>query len=98
MPIYEYECEACGRLHEILQKISDTALTDCPECAGKLHKRISQCTFHLKGGGWYVTDYANSSGKTSSTSDTTNKQPKTADATASTADAPAKANASKPAD
>ena len=66
MPIYEYECGTCGRVHEILQKMSDKPLTDCPECSGKVHKRISQCTFHLKGSGWYATDYANSSTKTSS--------------------------------
>lgn len=67
MPIYEYECAGCGRVHEILQKMSDKPLLQCPECSGKLHKRISQCTFHLKGTGWYVTDYANSS-KTPSSS------------------------------
>ncbi len=65
MPIYEYECVACGRVHEIIQKISDKPLSDCPECSGKLHKKISNCTFHLKGTGWYVTDYAGGS-KTSS--------------------------------
>ncbi len=89
MPIYEYECGACGRVHEILQKMSDNALTDCPECAGKLHKRISQCTFHLKGSGWYVTDYANSAAKTSSSPAENKTQSKT-DATdaQSTTDAP----------
>ena len=89
MPIYEYECGACGRVHEILQKMSDNALTDCPECAGKLHKRISQCTFHLKGSGWYVTDYANSAEKTSSSPAENSKQSKTGTTEASsTTDAP----------
>lgn len=67
MPIYEYECGACGGVHEILQKMSDKPMTKCPECDGALHKRISQCTFHLKGTGWYVTDYANGSKIPSST-------------------------------
>ncbi|MFP3980800.1 MAG: FmdB family zinc ribbon protein [Desulfobacterales bacterium] len=67
MPIYEYKCEACGGVHEILQKMSDAPLSKCPDCSGALHKRISQCTFHLKGTGWYATDYANSS-KTPSSS------------------------------
>ncbi|NOY70645.1 MAG: zinc ribbon domain-containing protein [Deltaproteobacteria bacterium] len=62
MPIYEYECEKCGSIHEILQKIADKPLVTCPGCKGRLHKRISQCTFHLKGTGWYATDYAKSSG------------------------------------
>lgn len=61
MPIYEYECEKCGGVHEILQKITDKPLVSCPACKGRLHKRISQCTFHLKGTGWYATDYAKSS-------------------------------------
>lgn len=77
MPIYEYECGTCGKVHEILQKMSDNPRTECPECAGKLHKRISQCTFHLKGSGWYVTDYANSAGKTSPPPENKNKKEKT---------------------
>ena len=59
MPIYEYECESCGRVEEIFQKISDRPLQKCGHCSGRLHKLISQSSFHLKGTGWYVTDYAN---------------------------------------
>ncbi|MBS0014460.1 MAG: zinc ribbon domain-containing protein [Desulfobacterales bacterium] len=68
MPIYEYECGTCGRVHEALQKVSDSPLTQCPDCSGVLHKRISQCTFHLKGTGWYATDYAKGAGAASSSS------------------------------
>ncbi len=57
MPIYEYECEKCGKIIENWQRISDPPLTTCEACGGKLHKLISQSTFHLKGSGWYVTDY-----------------------------------------
>ncbi len=58
MPIYEYQCEACGHKFEALQKISDAPLKDCPEC-GKpaLNKLISAAGFRLKGGGWYETDF-----------------------------------------
>ncbi len=59
MPIYEYECRECGQVYEIMQKMSDKPLTECPHCSGKLQKLISQSTFHLKGSGWYATDYAN---------------------------------------
>jgi len=59
MPIYEYECTQCGKIEEVLQKISDKPFTKCRSCAGKLHKLVSQSTFHLKGTGWYATDYAN---------------------------------------
>jgi len=66
MPIYEYECTKCGRIDEAVQKISDNPLTTCRHCSGELHKLISQSSFHLKGSGWYVTDYA---GKTQHASD-----------------------------
>jgi putative FmdB family regulatory protein len=64
MPIYEYECTKCGKIEEVLQHFSDKPLTKCPSCAGKLQKLISQTTFHLKGTGWYATDYANKSAST----------------------------------
>ncbi|MBS3756619.1 MAG: zinc ribbon domain-containing protein [Desulfobacterales bacterium] len=76
MPIYEYQCGACGRVHEILQKMSEDPLSKCPDCSGTLHKRISQCTFHLKGTGWYATDYANSSKTPSSSGKQQDSQPK----------------------
>ncbi|MBW2109002.1 MAG: zinc ribbon domain-containing protein [Deltaproteobacteria bacterium] len=62
MPIYEYECRKCGRIIEAYQKFSDAPLKKCDKCSGKLQKLISHSTFHLKGTGWYVTDYANRSG------------------------------------
>jgi putative FmdB family regulatory protein len=61
MPFYEYQCTECGKLTEVLQKMSDPQVSSCDSCAGKMKKLISQSTFHLKGSGWYVTDYANNS-------------------------------------
>jgi putative FmdB family regulatory protein len=58
MPIYEYECQQCRQVTEAMQKFSDTPLTACPACSGELKKLISHSSFHLKGSGWYVTDYA----------------------------------------
>ena len=58
MPIYEYSCEECGRIIERIQKFSDPLLTQHEGCGGALTKLISQSAFHLKGDGWYVTDYA----------------------------------------
>jgi len=58
MPIYEYQCAACGQVVERWQKISDAPLLECPACGGSLHKIISTCAFHLRGSGWYVTDYS----------------------------------------
>lgn len=58
MPIYEYVCEACGELHEALQKMSDLPLSDCPACAKPaLKKKISAAGFRLSGSGWYETDF-----------------------------------------
>ncbi len=58
MPIYEYACTKCKHQTEALQKFSDPPVTECELCHGKMKKLISQSTFHLKGTGWYVTDYA----------------------------------------
>ena len=76
MPIYEYQCEQCGQVQEALQRISEKPLSKCSHCSGKLHKLISHSTFHLKGTGWYVTDYAgkNKNNKTSTTNTDTKAQ------------------------
>jgi putative FmdB family regulatory protein len=57
MPIYEYKCRKCGRQYDAFQKITDPAMTSCKFCKGPVHKLISLSSFHLKGSGWYVTDY-----------------------------------------
>ena len=58
MPIYEYQCGSCEHRMEALQKISDDALTTCPECGKEtLNKLISAAGFRLKGDGWYETDF-----------------------------------------
>ncbi len=58
MPIYEYQCQSCGHEMEAIQKMSDDALTDCPECKeSALKKRISAAGFRLSGKGWYETDF-----------------------------------------
>ena len=57
MPIYEYQCEKCGEF-EVTQRITEGPLKKCPTCKRKVKKLISSTSFHLKGSGWYVTDYA----------------------------------------
>jgi putative FmdB family regulatory protein len=92
MPIYEYECTKCGNIEEALQKFSDKPLTKCQLCKGKLTKLVSQSSFHLKGSGWYVTDYANkprNSAKTASknkTAKATENKSSDSGSTASTTD------------
>ena len=58
MPIYEYRCTSCGHEKEVLQKLSDPPLTECPACGkSTLRKLVSAAGFHLKGSGWYATDF-----------------------------------------
>ena len=64
MPIYEYKCEECGHQLEAIQKFSDDPLTECPKCKKPaLKKMLSASAFHLKGNGWYETDFKNSASK-----------------------------------
>ena len=58
MPIYEYACRSCEHQFETIQKATEPALTDCPECGeGALRKLLSAPVFRLKGSGWYETDF-----------------------------------------
>jgi putative FmdB family regulatory protein len=89
MPIYEYECTKCGHQREVWQRITDQSLTKCEHCKGKMRRLISQSSFHLKGTGWYVTDYASKKGtegkkskktETKGAEDTVKKEPSAATA------------------
>lgn len=69
MPIYAYKCGSCGHAKDVLQKISDAPLTDCPACgASSFSKQITAAGFQLKGSGWYVTDFRSNGGGTASSS------------------------------
>lgn len=86
MPLYEYQCDACGGRFERIRKFSDPPLDEpCPSCGGQVQKLISSPAIQFKGKGWYVTDYAKSG--TSGTSKS--------DSTASEAKADAKSDATK---
>lgn len=86
MPIYEYECRACGHRQEAIQKMSDDPLVECPECKKpELKKLISAAGFRLKGGGWYETDFKGGSKKNVAKTDSASK-------TASKSDSKAKAS------
>jgi putative FmdB family regulatory protein len=72
MPIYEYRCLDCGHQFELMQKFSDPPAETCTSCSGSVQKLISRSAFHLKGSGWYVTDYGRNGsapGKTTGKSD-----------------------------
>jgi putative FmdB family regulatory protein len=58
MPIYAYKCESCGFAKDVLQKMSDSPLSDCPSCAAPTFKKqLTAAGFQLKGSGWYATDF-----------------------------------------
>ena len=75
MPIYEYECEDCGKTFETFVKVNDPPVENCVHCnSTRVKKLVSNCSFQLKGTGWYVTDYGNknscsNSGKSKTTVD-----------------------------
>jgi putative FmdB family regulatory protein len=87
MPIYAYKCDTCGHSKDVLRKISDPPLTDCPSCgAATFTKQLTAAGFQLKGSGWYVTDFrdgntagapkpAGEDGKAASTSDGADGKP-----------------------
>jgi putative FmdB family regulatory protein len=93
MPIYEYVCNACGHEFEEWQKITDSPVQKCPSCGKrKVERLVSLSAFHLKGSGWYVTDYGKrggsegtkAKGKKADKADKTEKAESTAGASAST--------------
>ena len=91
MPIYEYQCAECGARKEILQRISDAPLTDCPEC-GKpaLKKLVSAAGFQLKGTGWYVTDFRDKGGKPAAKAEKSESKPEKSTDAAKPAESTAK--------
>lgn len=62
MPLYEYQCDKCGNVFEVLQKFSDAPLEVHENCGGKVTRLISAPGLQFKGTGWYITDYARSGG------------------------------------
>lgn len=98
MPVYEYECKACGRDFEYQQRMSDPDKTTCEACGGSLERLISRTAFSLKGGGWYKDLYASpkpAEGKTDAKSEA-GKSEGAGKSEAGKSDAPA-ASADKPA-
>ena len=86
MPIYEYRCSSCGHELEALQKFSDARLVACPAChANALQKKVSAAGFHLKGSGWYVTDFKGGGAKPASKAADGEKKSGNGDAASDTA-------------
>ncbi|WP_042376783.1 FmdB family zinc ribbon protein [Streptacidiphilus melanogenes] len=77
MPTYQYQCTACGNGLEAVQKFTDAALTECPECGGKLRKIFSAVGVVFKGSGFYRTDSRSSSSSSISSNSTSSSTPST---------------------
>ena len=78
MPIYEYRCEGCGHELEVIQKMSEAVLRDCPQCGEpRLKKLVSAAGFQLKGTGWYATDFKDSGKKKTKSEAPAKSEPKT---------------------
>jgi putative FmdB family regulatory protein len=69
MPLREYQCDACGHRFEVIQKMSDPPLEACPKCGEVVRKLQAAPAFHLKGSGWYATDYAKKDQSTAKSED-----------------------------
>jgi putative FmdB family regulatory protein len=88
MPLYEYECQSCHLRFERIQKFSDPLVSTCPTCGGPVQKLLSTSAFHLKGSGWYATDYRRKSeAETPAASSTTASDTASKPAAVSAADA-----------
>jgi putative FmdB family regulatory protein len=96
MPVYEYECSACGHRFEEWQKITDKPVKTCPKCkARKVERLISQTSFHLKGGGWYGDLYSSTKGGAGSSSGGSGSSGSSSEPSASTKESPSKPSGSK---
>ena len=94
MPIYAYKCSSCGHERDVLQKVSDAPLADCPACgAATFSKQLTAAGFQLKGNGWYATDFRNGSAKPASKTEAADAKPVAAPAATPAAPAAAAAPA-----
>ena len=77
MPLYEYQCDACGHRFEVIQKFSDPPIEVCSKCGGAVKKLLSSPAIQFKGTGWYITDYARSGSSSSGETKTESPETKT---------------------
>jgi len=89
MPLYEYECEACGKHFELIRKFSDPPVDTCFTCGGPVRKLLSSPAIQFKGSGWYITDYARKGATPSETTEPSSEAKKPAATTDSSTSKPA---------
>jgi|SRR3954462_2092912 putative FmdB family regulatory protein len=93
MPLYEYQCDACGHRFEKIQKFSDPLIDECPKCGERqVHKLVSSPAIQFKGTGWYITDYAKKNTVDGAKGESKDGDAKGADSKTSDANSSAKAD------
>ena len=95
MPLYEYQCDACGFRFEVIQKFSDAPIEHCQSCGGSVRKLLSSPAIQFKGTGWYITDYARK-GMKGASSESESKDTKAGGSAEPKAEAAAKATTHTP--
>lgn len=90
MPLYEYQCEQCGEVFEVMQKFADAPLKTHERCGGPVHRLLSAPALQFKGSGWYITDYAknSSSGKSEAAKKDGGSKPETTASKETTSSSP----------
>jgi putative FmdB family regulatory protein len=94
MPIYEYQCEGCGEVFELIQKFSDEPLKVHEKCGAPVHRLITSSAIQFKGSGWYATDYAKGGNGSKKSDSEKSEKKESADASSKTE---SKSSESKPA-
>src|SRR4051812_20448465 len=93
MPLYEYQCDACGHRFEKIQKFSDPLIDECPNCGEhQVHKLVSSPAIQFKGTGWYITDYAKKNTVDAAKGESKDKDAKSSDSKTGDSKSPAKAD------
>jgi len=99
MPIYAYRCSSCGHAQDVLQKMSDPLLTQCPACGAEAYtKQVTAAGFQLKGSGWYVTDFRNNGGAPAKKADDAGDEKPAEQSAEKSAEQSAEKSAEKPAE
>jgi putative FmdB family regulatory protein len=96
MPLYEYQCDACGHRFEVLQKFSDPRIDTCPKCGSTVHKLMSSPAIQFKGSGFYITDYRSDKYKESAKQDIAASRPPAESKPSTSESKPAAKSESKP--
>lgn len=98
MPIYEYQCQSCGKRTELLQRLDEPPLAACPQCGGEVKKLISAPAVQFKGSGWYVTDYAGKKGGGASSSKSDKSEASASSSSSGSSSSESSAKPASPAD